>query len=145
MNAVPSICAKCGDRLLGFGTLFDEGLVDRLRVQYEQVDVYAIAAQVQDMVRRGKGVRNPSGLLVDKVRHAASQRAISVGTAADRSEIQRYAEFHAALYRAIAREQLSPSDVAHRLVVARASGLPRLNPFVSDALVAFGDDWPEEA
>lgn len=124
--------------------LFEDGLVDRLRGQYEGVDVYALAAQVRDMAQR-KTVRNPSGLLVSWVRRAASQRPIALGTAADRDELERYADFHSALYRRIALEQLAPSEVARLLAEARGAGYARLNPFVIDKLTEFGDTWPEEA
>lgn len=125
-------------------SLFEPGLIDRLRGQYEHVDVHALAEQVRDMARR-KPVRNPSGLLVSWVRRAARQRPIALGTAADRDELQRYADFHAALYRAVALEQLPPSEIARRLALARADGFARLNPFVVDALESLGDRWPEEA
>lgn len=129
-------------------SLFEEGLVNRLRGQYEGVDVYAIAAQVRDMVRdmrrRGKTVRSPDGMLVMRVRQASRQIPVALGTAADRDELERYADFHADLYRRVARDQLQPGTIARLLEVARASGYARLNPFVIQKLAEYGDTWPQE-
>jgi hypothetical protein len=127
-------------------SLFEAGLVDRLRGQYESVDVHAVAAQVRDMAKR-KGVRNPNGLLVKWVRDAARQQALAIGTAtsAGRDEQRRYADFHAALYREVALEQLGPREISRRLELARGGGYARLNPFVIDALAELGEHWPGEA
>lgn len=121
-------------------SLFEPGLVDRLALQYEQVDVHAIAGQVIDMAKR-KVVRNASGLLVSLVRKAAKSKPLTIGTA-DPRELQRYATFHAELYRRVAIEQLGPGDVARIITNARSNGYPRLNEFVADSVRALGVAWP---
>jgi hypothetical protein len=124
--------------------LFAPGLVDQLRGEYEGVDVHAIAAAIRTRAKR-KPVHNPDGMLVQRVHAAARQQAVALGTAADHGELDRYAKFHAALYRDTAIDSLGPKQVADRLDKARRGGFPRLNPFVIDALRALGDAWPDGA
>ena len=121
--------------------LFEPGLIDRLQAQYEHVDVRSLAGNVHDMAQR-KTVRNPNGLLVRWVRDAAKSKAIAVGTG-DRRELDRYAAFHAEIYRRVSAGELGPWDLADELDRARAGEFGRLNPFVSEMLRSLGPKWPE--
>jgi hypothetical protein len=121
---------------------FERGLIDRLSTQYGYVDVHALAAQVQDMIRRGKTVRNRNALLVSLVVKASGKVSTATGSAVDPEDLPRYARFYVALYWAIAVEGLGPREVAQRLAIARGNGFPRLNPLVCAELAELGATWP---
>ena len=93
--------------------LFEPGLLDRLQGQCDMagaaIDVRLIAADVADMVRRKAGttqaVRNPSGMLVARVRKLLNEQSDARSGARLESQ-HRYAAFVAGLFREIALEQL---------------------------------------
>lgn len=127
-------------------SIFQVGLVDRLRGQYPSVDVYAIADRLRDWAKR-KAIANPSGLLVDQVSKAARQKTLPVGAASEvaragqTDDLQRYAQFHAELYRDIVEKRLTLAQIADRLEVARKEGYPRLNQLVANVTRAIAHGW----
>lgn len=133
-------------------SLFDTGLIDRLQGQCEMagtgLDVRLVATDIADMVRRKAGtkgaVRNPSGMLVARVRKILDEQSSSRGGARLDSQ-RRYADFVVELYRAVALKQLSPEAIADRLERARGDGYPGLNPLVAETLRGYGAAWPEES
>jgi hypothetical protein len=112
------------------------------------IDVYAIAAQVQDMTQRRLGtarpVRNPSGLFVTwyrkAVRELHDQQRL---TREERArELARYGEFYVQLFGLLATKAPRPCDLAGTLEIMRSSGYPQLNPHAIKRLRELGTSWP---
>lgn len=122
----------------------EDGVVDRLQLQYgEVVDVARWVDWAIDF-RRRKTVQNLTGLLVTKVREQAAAVIANAprNQEALRIEAERYAAFSVHLYQVISEQGLRPNQVAEMLEQAVKNGYPRLSRPVMDRLRLLGDRWP---
>ena len=111
------------------------------------VDVYAIAAEVQEMTERrrhqARPVKNPNGLLVSWYRKACNELHTQQRQTREQlsRESARYGELYVQLFALLALEAPKPCDLAQTLETLRASGYSRLNPDLIARLRALGADW----
>jgi len=129
--------------------LLDPALLDRLAgCAPAGIDVYAIAAQVQDMAQRrarsARPVQNPNGLLVSWFRRALNELHTQQRlTREERArELSRYGEFYVQLFTLLVARRPRPSEVAATLEIMRSSGYPELNPHAIQRLRKLGAEWP---
>jgi hypothetical protein len=129
--------------------ILDPALLERLAgCAPAGIDVYALAAQVQDMTQRrarsARPVQNPNGLLVSMYKKALGelQTRQRLTRAEHAREITRYGEFYVQLFGVIAAKRPTPRAVAETLEVMRSSTYPALNPHAIKRLRELGDSWP---
>lgn len=122
---------------------FDEDTFHQLKVRYgDVVDVDTLAKDSADFCAR-KPVKNPTGLLIARVRsaHRRATNAAPLSQAQREIEADRHAAYACQLYQFIAEQQLTPDRILAQLEDARRSGL-QVNTRILDRLRSMGDRWP---
>lgn len=122
---------------------FEPAFLERQQAVYPDHDVRIYAAAVREMAARRR-VDNWNGLLVHWLRRAEKARRArcAENAAAERVELQRYAEFWASLLELVALRGITPGEVSRCLETARHEGFPKLNAPLSKLLASYGQRWP---
>jgi hypothetical protein len=119
-----------------------QGVIDEQTKRWGELltpmKINSIASRVHWLNRKGR-VKNETGMFVNMVREAVSERITAWELSQSPSERERHAAFMVEMLRCA--RQSSPREVASCIRAARAQGFPQLDGYLMDRLDAMGESW----